>query len=269
MARKKEKFDRYRKITFRMHADDKYRRLSRPQACGQALWWNLIAGEQTDLIPGLMKIGELAFAEQLGWTLKGFREAFAEVFAEGMAKADWDARLIWVPNALKHNMPENPNVVTKWRDRWPFLPECELKLEAYLHIETVLESKGKAFAEAFRKACTKPFAKASPKTTPNQEAGYRNSLSSLKEDKHTPQSGFVKPTIDEIKAYCIERANNIDPAQFFDHYTANGWKVGKVPMKDWQAAVRQWERNQFSSNGKGQEPTGPKPLTDEEIKDLR
>lgn len=51
------------------------------------------------------------------------------------------------------------------------------------------------------------------------------------------------PTIEEVKAYCNERNNRVDPERFIDYYTANGWKVGKNPMKDWKAAVRTWERS--------------------------
>ena len=61
---------------------------------------------------------------------------------------------------------------------------------------------------------------------------------------------FKPPTIDEVKAYCIERQNNVDAERFIDYYTANGWKVGKNTMKDWKAAVRTWERNGYSANGK-------------------
>lgn len=61
---------------------------------------------------------------------------------------------------------------------------------------------------------------------------------------------FKPPTVDEVKAYCIERQNNVDAARFIDYYTANGWKVGKNTMKDWKAAVRTWERNGYSANGK-------------------
>ena len=50
------------------------------------------------------------------------------------------------------------------------------------------------------------------------------------------------PTIEDVKAYCNERGNRVDPERFIDYYTANGWKVGKNPMKDWKAAVRTWER---------------------------
>ena len=50
------------------------------------------------------------------------------------------------------------------------------------------------------------------------------------------------PTLEDVKAYCQERGNRVDPERFIDYYTANGWKVGKNPMKDWKAAVRTWER---------------------------
>lgn len=56
---------------------------------------------------------------------------------------------------------------------------------------------------------------------------------------------FVKPTVEEIKAYCRERMNFVEPQKFFDYYESNGWKVGKNPMKDWKAAVRTWEKNNF------------------------
>lgn len=55
---------------------------------------------------------------------------------------------------------------------------------------------------------------------------------------------FSPPTIEEVKAYCDERNNGVDPQAFVDFYTAKGWKVGKDPMKDWQAAVRTWERRE-------------------------
>jgi hypothetical protein len=54
---------------------------------------------------------------------------------------------------------------------------------------------------------------------------------------------FSPPTVAEVRAYCVERNNAVDPEAFIDHYTSNGWKVGKASMKNWKAAVRTWERN--------------------------
>lgn len=56
-------------------------------------------------------------------------------------------------------------------------------------------------------------------------------------------SRFVKPTVEEVRAYCRERGNDIDPAEFVDFYASKGWMVGSSPMKDWRACVRTWERS--------------------------
>jgi preprotein translocase subunit Sec63 len=56
---------------------------------------------------------------------------------------------------------------------------------------------------------------------------------------------FSQPTTEEIKAYCIERKNRIDPERFFDFYQSKGWMVGKNKMKDWRAAVRNAEKGDW------------------------
>lgn len=53
---------------------------------------------------------------------------------------------------------------------------------------------------------------------------------------------FVKPSVEDIKAYCAEAAIRIDAQRFWDFYESKGWKVGSSPMKDWKAAVRNWAR---------------------------
>ena len=57
-------------------------------------------------------------------------------------------------------------------------------------------------------------------------------------------SRFQKPSIDEIRQYCISRGNSVDPEQFFNFYESKGWTIGKSPMKDWRAAVRTWEKRE-------------------------
>ena len=54
---------------------------------------------------------------------------------------------------------------------------------------------------------------------------------------------FVKPTIEQLEAYMEERGMNNIANRFYDHYEANGWKIGKNSMKDWKASVRTWEPN--------------------------
>ena len=53
--------------------------------------------------------------------------------------------------------------------------------------------------------------------------------------------GFQVPSVSEVKSYCQERKNRVNPQAFVDFYSSKGWKVGSAPMKDWRAAVRNWE----------------------------
>jgi predicted phage replisome organizer len=57
-----------------------------------------------------------------------------------------------------------------------------------------------------------------------------------------PKKHFTPPTLEEVKAYCNERNNGVDAFKWHNHYTSNGWMVGKNKMKDWKAAVRTWEK---------------------------
>lgn len=59
---------------------------------------------------------------------------------------------------------------------------------------------------------------------------------------------FSPPAVDDVRAYCEERGNGIDPQAFMDHYEANGWVQGKgKPVKDWKACVRTWENSRKQS----------------------
>lgn len=55
---------------------------------------------------------------------------------------------------------------------------------------------------------------------------------------------FIPPTVEEVEAYCRERASPVDAQRFVDFYAASGWKRGKTPIKDWRACVRTWEQRE-------------------------
>jgi predicted phage replisome organizer len=78
--------------------------------------------------------------------------------------------------------------------------------------------------------------------TANNDGDWNNLFDKEKKKKRKSKA-FIKPTVEEIAAYCQERNNGIDPEAFFDKYESNGWvdKNGN-PMKDWKATVRTWER---------------------------
>lgn len=81
-------------------------------------------------------------------------------------------------------------------------------------------------------------------TSSNEEKELEKEID---KDKEKYKRSFTKPTLEEVQAYCLERGKGVDAQKWYDYYSANGWKVGKNPMKDWKAAVRTWERS--GSNG--------------------
>jgi hypothetical protein len=73
------------------------------------------------------------------------------------------------------------------------------------------------------------------------------------ENLHTNSKSNTKtPCLDEVRRYCRERGNAVNAEQWFDYYEANGWMVGKNPMRDWRAALRTWERNGAGHGENGQ-----------------
>lgn len=72
------------------------------------------------------------------------------------------------------------------------------------------------------------------------------------------KKGFSPPTLEEVRAYCIERQNGIDPEDFLAYYEANGWVQGKSckPIVDWKACVRTWERSRANQQPFEQQQQG-------------
>lgn len=218
----------YRRVSIGMWADEKFRSLSRLQPCGQSLWLVLLVGEQTSNIPGLMSIGRAAMAEQLEWSLEAFDIAYAEVYAQGLAIADFKARLIWVPNALKYNLPQSPKVVIGWGKTWSLLPDCDLKAQAWEALRNTLKSMDcnnpEAFVEAFDKACAKPMRKPIGKNMCIQEQEQCTPPSLFpngnKETPPKPKKIIFKAWLEVIKSKGEKPISTYQPV--WDHAKAVG-----------------------------------------------
>jgi|GEM_PF-3914123 len=81
----------------------------------------------------------------------------------------------------------------------------------------------------------------------NDETAARQSQGATQ--KPITLNKFTRPTLDEVRAYCQERGNGVDPEKWMNHYEAKGWKIGSAPMRDWKAAVRTWEKSTDSRGG--------------------
>ena len=69
------------------------------------------------------------------------------------------------------------------------------------------------------------------------------------EDKEREKKNFTPPTQAEVKAYCKERRNNINPKRFIAWYTAYGWQRNGQPVEDWKALIQTWEDDEPYQDG--------------------
>lgn len=106
----------------------------------------------------------------------------------------------------------------------------------------------------------------SKQQTSNRQATTNKNDKNSKNEKNV-RNIFTKPTIQEVKTYCLEKKINIDPEQFWNWYESNGWRVGKNPMKNWKACVQTWKKN---NNSVGQiRPKESQALTRQQILEMR
>ena len=152
---------RYRKVDPRIWNDAKFTALG--DKAKLAFFMLLTHPSMTAL--GAMRGSLPGLAAEMHWTPEAFREAFREAFAKGMAEHDERASFIALPNFLKYNPPESPNVVKAWVGALDLLPECELKSRVIARAQAYAEG----MTEAFREALPEAFAKAMPYQEQEQE----------------------------------------------------------------------------------------------------
>lgn len=90
--------------------------------------------------------------------------------------------------------------------------------------------------------------------TSNQQVTTNNNVNNENNKnraaKAMPVTRFVKPSFSEAVAFATENKLKVDCQSFIDYYQSNGWKVGgRAPMKNWQAAMRQWAKRNFDNTG--------------------
>jgi|TARA_R110000751_G_scaffold125356_3_gene226951 hypothetical protein len=80
-------------------------------------------------------------------------------------------------------------------------------------------------------------------TTSKQPASNQQVTTSKQVNNKTIGKKFVPPTVLQVKEYCEERKNTVDPETFIDFYSASNWMRGRNKVKDWKACIRTWEKN--------------------------
>lgn len=217
----------YRKIDTRIWNDAKF--LSLSDKGKLAFLFMLTHPHLTSM--GAMRATIPGLASELQWSLEAFREAFREAFSKGMVRSDESVCFVSLPNFLKYNKPESPNVIRSWGGLWDLIPECSLKVELYQHLREYSEGLGEAFAEAFREA----FRKAMPNLELKLEL-------KLDKDPPNPPSGG-KAVLEDAEKHPEPKGAELSPGfeQFWKEWPKHHRKQGK------SACARKWKRARLES----------------------
>ena len=159
---------KYRKISPKIWNDAKFRALSEG---AKLVFFMLLTHPQTSAI-GTLRAYPQGLAPEMGWSEKAFRQAFQEVLEKGMCICSESDGLMWLPNFMRYNPPENPNVLKSWSGALEDCPECILKSKIFQHVKSLSEGFGKTFAKAFAEA----FGEGSSQPLPNQEQEQEQDL---------------------------------------------------------------------------------------------
>lgn len=200
--------------------DAKFRALS-PDA--KLLWFYLLTGPETTSLPGVIIAGRAQLAEALEWELERFSIRYAELSDRGMTKADWSARLVWLPRAIRYRAPSNPKVVLGWERVWDNVPECELKSLIFQQLEAHVKSRGEKFIQAWKRYA------------------YRiaNGIAYKEKEK---EKDSVSSSNEEESSSSPTATRGGYPLEFNAWWSTYPRKVGKqAAMKAWKRAVKRYQ----------------------------
>ncbi len=155
---------KYRKISVQIWNDQKFRQLSDD---GKLVFIFVLTHPHMSAIGGMRGTTE-GLAAELKWSPKRLSEAFREATERDMVRYDEEACLMILPNFIKHNRPESPNVVVSWQKAFEEMPESYLKFELFQCIERQSAALPDTFAKAFG-SLREAFAKSMPNQEQEQE----------------------------------------------------------------------------------------------------
>lgn len=232
----------YRKIDTRVWNDAKFRALSNN---GKLVFFFLLTH------PGMTAIGAMrgsvpGLAAELGWTPKAFSEAFSEALSKGMARHDESACVVWLPNFIRYNAPENPNVLKAWGKALDLLPECAMTTDAIQSVKAFAEGLSKAFREALPEAFSKGMPKQEQEQEQEQELVAQRSAPSPKGSRIPSDWALTTEQVEWAlgarPGWNAEQVLKVGE-NFRDHWTAAS---GRTATKlDWGAAWRVWVRSEY------------------------
>lgn len=246
---------RYRKVDPRIWNDAKFRALGNH---AKLVFFMLLTHPNMTAL-GAMRATVAGLSEELGWPVDSFRKAFEEVLAQGLAEHSGEACFVALPNFIKYNPPESPNVIKAWVGALDLLPECDLKSKclqrAKLFTEGLTEGFVKAFREAFAQAMPnqKQEPKQKKKRTPPTPSGGADGFNEFweawpahqrKVAKDQCQAKWTKLGCGAIKARIVA---NVEALKASDKWRDEGGEYIPAPMT--YLNQKRWEAQAFNGTG--------------------
>jgi len=121
----------------------------------------------------------------------------------------------------------------------------ELKRNGFIKISFTYKEGSKEIANRYIQICYDSISK-NDKGVLTKMLKNNNIINNTNLTDSNKKERFKKPTLDEVKNYCILRKNNIDAEAFIAYYESKGWTVGSGKMKNWKAAVITWEKKNYN-----------------------
>ena len=136
---------RYRKVSSLIWNDAKFSSLTDD---GQLLFLMMLTHPHMTSI-GAMRTTIDGIAAEKKWIRERVSKGFVELSLKGLIKFNDGACCLTLPQFIKHNPPENPNVVKSWAKAIELIPECSLKDELIQRLITYLETLHEPFRNPF------------------------------------------------------------------------------------------------------------------------
>ena len=207
----------YTPIDRRINADRWFKGLPK---LAQLLWFRLLTGPHVTQVAGLWPATEDGLAKVFGFKKTEFRKLFTILSTtdgrpNGKVFADWDAGVLWFPNAIHipSNQPKNENTLRGWIKHLELVPECELRDLALQEIADWVKSMPKRFPEGLpkgfpeplRKPVTESFREHVPRAKQEQEQEHEQEQEqeTLPRPQRFPMSPNWRPSADTIAAFRV------------------------------------------------------------------
>lgn len=120
---------------------------------------------------------------------------------------------------------------------------------SYEDVSTARSEAGKAGAAARWQNGKGIFATGKDSNTETNTETETDTLPSDDGKRDTRAARFTPPTVEDVAAYVSEKGYHVNAERFVSFYQQKGWMVGKNRMKDWKAAVRNWETRWKDDHG--------------------